>query len=115
MIYNNLLETLPFRTPLQPYSAWFSLIVMILLTITNGFYVFVPSRWNVSDFLVSYITIPLFFVLYLGHKAWFKTPWVIAIAEMDVWSGKEAADAAEELYVIKVPTNWYEKAWAWVA
>lgn len=115
MIYNNMLHLLPFRTPLQPYSAWFSLIIMILLTITNGFYVFVPSKWSVSNFLVAYITIPIFLVLYLGHKAWFKTPWCIAIADMDVTTGKEEADRAEEAYIIHEPVGWYQKTWAYIA
>ena len=115
MIFNNLLHTLPFKTPLQPYSVWFSLITMIILTLTNGFYVFKPSEWNVSDFLVAYITLPIFLVLYLGHKAWFRTPWCIAIADMDVLTGKDEADAAELLYVVKVPHTWYEKVWAWIA
>lgn len=86
---------------------------MILLTLTNGFYVFV--NWNISDFLVAYITLPIFLVLYLGHKAWFKTPWVIGIAEMDVWTGKEAADAAALEYVEKPPKNFAEKVWNWIA
>lgn len=111
MIFHNLLDTLPFRTPLQPYAAWFSLIIMVLLTLTNGFYVFVPADWNVSDFLVAYITIPIFLVLYLGHKAWFRTPWAVPIAEMDVWSGKDIADAAEAEYVERAPRNVFEKIW----
>lgn len=120
MIFHGLLNTLPYQTPLQPYTAWFSLVVMVLLTLTNGFYVFVPSRWNVSDFLVAYITIPIFLVLYLGHKAWFRTPWCIPINEMDVWSGKEQADAAEQEAEIEwaakgLPTTWYEKTWNWIA
>ncbi|KAL1305184.1 hypothetical protein AAFC00_002105 [Neodothiora populina] len=115
LIFNNMLDALPYKTPLQPYTAWFSLIVMIILTLTNGFYVFVPSRWNVSDFLVAYITLPIFLVLYLGHKAWFKTPWAIGVQDIDVWTGKEAADAAERDYVITVPSTWYEKVWDWIA
>jgi len=110
-----MLDALPFRTALQPYSAWFSLITMILLTLTNGFYVFKPSDWNVSDFLVAYITIPIFLVLYLGHKVYFRTPWCIPVAEIDIWSGKEQADAEELEYVIHVPTTWYGKIWAWIA
>lgn len=115
LILNNLLDTLPYRTPLQPYTTYFSLTVMILLTLTNGFYVFVPANWNVSDFLVAYITLPIFLVLYLGHKAWFRTSWAIRVGEIDVWSGKEEADRAEEEYVIKEPRNRVEKAWGWVA
>ncbi|THZ60943.1 hypothetical protein D6C85_09670 [Aureobasidium pullulans] len=115
MIFHNALSSLPFRTPLQPYSAWFSLIIMVLVTLTNGFYVFVPSRWNISDFLVCYITIPIFMLLWFGHKVWSRNwKWWIAIEEVDVWSGKDIADAEEAEYEIREPRNVAEKIWFWV-
>ncbi|KAI4766390.1 hypothetical protein E4T52_00879 [Aureobasidium sp. EXF-3400] len=115
MIFHNMLDALPFRTPFQPYSCWFSLIVMILVTLTNGFYVFVPSRWNVSDFLVCYITIPIFLVLWFGHKVWSRNwRWCIPIKEVDVWSGKDIADEEELEYEVREPRNLAEKIWFWI-
>lgn len=37
LIYNNALDTRPFKTPFQPYATWFVLLVLVVLTITNGF------------------------------------------------------------------------------
>ena len=65
---NNMLETLPYRTPFQPYAAYIVLFVLSILTLTNGFQVFFPDNWDVAAFLAAYITIPLFLALYLGHK-----------------------------------------------
>jgi amino acid transporter len=46
-----------FRSPFQPYVAWVSLVFFSIVTIFNGFEVFMKGKWNISDFLVAYIGI----------------------------------------------------------
>ncbi|CAI6281220.1 unnamed protein product [Periconia digitata] len=113
MVYNRLLDTLPFRTPFQPYLVWFILGVVSLLTITNGFHVFFD--WSVADFLAAYITIPIFLILYIGHKIVFKTAFVIKVSEIDVISGKKEMDEECANDVEPVPKNFLQKAWYWIA
>ena len=72
------------------------MIILTLLCLTNGFQVFFPGNFSVTSFLAAYITIPLFFILYLGHKVWARTPWVRPIESVDMWSGKDEADREEE-------------------
>jgi amino acid transporter len=115
LVYNNLLHTLPFSTPLQPYFVWFTLVIVSLLTLTNGFQVFFPSEWSVSSFLAAYITLPIFLVLYIGHKIWFKTRFMIPVYEIDVISGKKEMDEICSHDVEPVPKNWAQRAWFWVA
>ncbi|WPH00025.1 amino acid permease [Acrodontium crateriforme] len=130
MISNNMLHILPYRTPLQPYATWTVLILLIILTLTNGFQVFFPSKWNVSDFLAAYITLPIFLVLFLGHKIWSTLQRVksgqkvsfgaalqfaIPIAEIDVLTGKQEMDELEALDEPRVPRNLLEKIWFWLA
>jgi amino acid transporter len=115
LVYNNLLHTLPFSTPLQPYFVWFTLVIVSLLTLTNGFQVFFPSEWSVSSFLAAYITLPIFLVLYIGHKIWFKTRFMIPVHEIDVISGKKEMDEICSHDVEPVPKNWAQRAWFWVA
>lgn len=114
---NGLLHTLPFKTPLQPYATWFTLCVISILTLTNGFQVFWPKQWSASSFLAAYITIPIFLVLYLGHKAWFRTSIARPLHEIDVLGGKEKLDREEEVDRANevVPSNWLEKFWYWLA
>ena len=137
MQYNQMLDALPYKTPLQPYATWFILFLVILLTLTNGFYVFFPSQWSVSSFLAAYITLPIFIALYLGHKivtatmsvtnghasrggpaakSWFSH-WQLArsVEEIDVHTGKREMDELESIDVERVPRNWLEKAWFWLA
>ncbi|KAK3708634.1 hypothetical protein LTR37_011356 [Vermiconidia calcicola] len=138
MNFNGMLSALPHRTPLQPYATWACLVVVTLLTLTNGFYVFFPSEWNVADFLAAYITIPLFLALYVGHKiyssiyqvrkgvSWDGSPsagskvrqfFLLAtpIPDIDVVTGKREMDELEAMDVPPVAKNWLQKAWFWLA
>lgn len=113
--HNGLLETLPFRTPLQPYASYATLFFVTLLTLTNGFQVFFPSQWSASSFLAAYITIPIFLVLYFGHKLVYRTRFAIRTEDVDVWTGKKEMDDMSAADREPVPRNWLEKAWFWLA
>ena len=115
MNFNGMFEALPFKTPLQPYFACFILFLISLLTLTNGFQHFIPSQWDVQNFLAAYITIPIFLVLYLGHKAFTRTRFFIPTAEIDVISGKREMDEMEELDEPIVAKNAWQKFWYWLA
>ncbi|KZT26674.1 amino acid permease [Neolentinus lepideus HHB14362 ss-1] len=115
LVYNDVLDNLPFRTPLQPYVTWFTLSLITLITITNGFQVFFPGQFTASSFLAAYITIPVFLALYFGHKAWFRTPWLRRLEDIDVFAGKEEADRLEEEDVPPVPKNVWQRLWYWLA
>lgn len=114
-VHHNLLHTLPYRTPFQPYFTWAVLFTITLLTLTNGFQIFFPGRFNVSDFLAAYITLPIFLALYLGHKIWFKTPWAKSVEEIDVMTGKKEMDDLAEMEVVREPKNWAQRFWFWLA
>lgn len=125
-----MLHVLPYRTPLQPYATWVVLVLLVILTLTNGFQVFFPKKWNVSDFLAAYITLPIFMVLYIGHKIWWAMQQVrhgekssyfsalqfaIPIPEIDVMTGKQEMDELEAMDEPRVAKNWLEKIWFWLA
>jgi amino acid transporter len=117
MAFNNMLSVLPYRTPFQPYLTYFILCIVSLLTLTNGFQVFVPSRWSVADFLAAYITIPIFLVLYVGHKIYFRTAFAIKIENIDVMTGKREMDelCKDDISGAPVPKNFAQKVWYWIA
>lgn len=111
---NNLLHTLPYSTPLQPYATYFALFMISLLALTNGFYVFFPGEFSATNFFVNYVNFLIFLTLYLGHKIWKKTPWMRKLADVDVLTGKDEIDRLEEEDVERLPRNWLEKVWFWV-
>ncbi|KAK2626277.1 hypothetical protein QTJ16_004539 [Diplocarpon rosae] len=114
-VHRGLLHTLPYRTPFQPYFTYFSLFVITLLTLTNGFQVFWPDEFNVADLLAAYITLPIFLILYFGHKIYARTPWARKVEDIDVVTGKKEMDELAEMEVIRQPKNWLQKIWFWVA
>ncbi|KAI0000270.1 amino-acid permease inda1 [Xylariaceae sp. FL0662B] len=117
MAYNNMLKDLPYRTPLQPYATYFVLFLIIILTLTNGFQVFFPSKWSAASFLAAYITLPIFLALYIGHKIYFRTSLATGIPDVDVVTGKKEMDemAIMDAARAPVPRNWLEKCWFWLA
>ncbi|ODV60729.1 uncharacterized protein ASCRUDRAFT_91486 [Ascoidea rubescens DSM 1968] len=113
MFYNGLWDRCTFKTPLQPYSTYFVIVFVSLVTITNGYAIF--FHFNASDFVAAYITIPIFFGLYLGHKVWHRTKWFYAVEDIDVISGLEAIEEEAANASHPAAKNVWEKIWFWVA
>lgn len=67
-------------------KAYFCIGFSIIFGLLNGFNVFFPGQWSVSDFLTAYLGTVLFVVLYVGHKLVVgkKEPWVIPVEEIDL-------------------------------
>lgn len=66
-------DTLPWQAPLQPYAAWVGFIGSIIITLVAGFPVFLKGNWNTSDFIASYIGIPIFIFPIICWKIWRRT------------------------------------------
>lgn len=101
----------PYRHPLQPYGAWFAMVMFTLLCLTNGFTVFFPKNWSPSSFLTAYIGIPIFVVMYFGHRIWFwKDSWAWAPDEVDLHTGmQEVLDADAPMKERKGPFKYVFK------
>ncbi|KJX97683.1 hypothetical protein TI39_contig472g00003, partial [Zymoseptoria brevis] len=80
-------DSLPWKGPFQPYTAWFGFIGSVIITLVAGFPVFLKGNWSTSNFVASYVGIPIFVIPILGWKLWHRTK--VARAEsMDLWSGR---------------------------
>ncbi|PVI04748.1 hypothetical protein DM02DRAFT_518078 [Periconia macrospinosa] len=109
-------NTLIFKSPFQPYTAWITFGYFALVILFNGFKAFTGdnSHWDsdkLTDFFTAYVGIPIFFLLYAFWKFFKKTKWVNP-AEADIWTGKAALDA--ERWPDLVPRNIFEKFWFWL-
>lgn len=105
-------NTLVFKSPFQPYLAYFSLVYFALIIIFNGFYVWSP--WSYQNFITAYIGIPIYFLLYAFWKIFKRTHWINP-AEADIHTGKAALDAADAHWPELVPRNIIERIWFWIA
>ncbi|ODQ64626.1 hypothetical protein NADFUDRAFT_71070 [Nadsonia fulvescens var. elongata DSM 6958] len=116
LIYSNLLDNLPFRTALQPYNTYIVLAFISILALTNGFNVFVGGHFNASDFVAAYVTIPIFLVLYFGHKIYTKNwKWLIPIKSIDLITGLDEVERLDSECPERAPRNIIEKIWFWIA
>ncbi|MCJ1401101.1 hypothetical protein MMC11_004313 [Xylographa trunciseda] len=106
-------NTLVFKSPWQPYTAWAAFVFFAIIIVFNGFFVFSPS-FNVDNFVTSYVGIPIFFVLYGFWKVFKRTKWLNP-ADVDLHTGKAALDAADLHWPEQHPRNIIERIWFWIA
>ncbi|KAI0598918.1 amino acid permease [Biscogniauxia sp. FL1348] len=107
-------DSLPWRSPGQPYLACFSLAFCLVVALFNGFDAFFPGNFSARTFLPPYIDIPIFACLFLGYKLVKKTSFV-KLADMDLWSGKAEVDRLEGTWPEVKPRNFLERVWFWIA
>ncbi|KAK2592669.1 hypothetical protein QQS21_009636 [Conoideocrella luteorostrata] len=107
-------DTLPYRAPLQPYLAYFSIVFCLIVALFNGFDAFFPGKFSAKTFVPPYIDIPIFLTLFLGYKLVKRTKFV-KLSEMDLWSGKAEIDRLEGTWKVIQPRNWLERIWFWIA
>lgn len=93
------IEDLPYKSWLQPYGAWFALVIVVLLALLNGFACFFPGNFTASGFLTAYLGIPVFVLLYAGHKIYSRhDPWYHPAMSIDLISGLDDVMAQAALY-----------------
>jgi amino acid transporter len=116
MKYHNIpRSSLPFKTPFQPYLAYFAVIFSMTVALFNGFDAFFPGKFSAKTFIPPYIDIPIFASLFLGYKFVMKTKFV-KLRDMDFWSGREEANGNETVWEeIPKPKNFLQRIWFWIA
>ena len=93
---------LPYRSPFQPFSAYYALIGCFIMAFVGGYEVFLPGNWDVPTFLFSYMMIFICPVIFVGWKILKKTKW-LKPTEVDVIGEREAIDEYQRSYAPKIP------------
>ncbi|KAJ5087268.1 hypothetical protein N7456_010884 [Penicillium angulare] len=96
-------ERLPYRSPLQPYTAIVTLVMVTLIVFFSGFDVFTTGSFTASGFLTCYLNIAIFAVLYIFFKFFLKSK-TVPLKEVDLYT--ELAAFEEE----KATMQYYESA-----
>ncbi|KAM0332331.1 hypothetical protein ACHAQA_002608 [Verticillium albo-atrum] len=86
---------LPYRGPLQPYGAWFALILTILITFINGYNAFMP-HFKMANFITCYIGVVIYLVNILGWKLLKGTKRVKG-HQMDLVTGRREFEEMEQM------------------
>ena len=107
-------DTLPYKSPMQPFLAYFAICFCLVVAFFNGFDAFFPGKFSAKTFVPPYIDIPIVLTLFFGYKLVKKTSFV-KVQDMDLWSGKAEIDALEPLWPVVKPRNFLERIWFWIA
>lgn len=111
--FNNLNDRVIYRKPYGVECAYFTIFFYSLVALTNGYAVFFD--FNGSDFVAAYVTLPILFVLYVGHALWSKNFRAFApLEEIDCTTGLESVEKDQAEYVPRVPKNFLYKIWYWL-
>ncbi|KAM0820869.1 putative Amino acid permease/ SLC12A domain-containing protein [Seiridium cardinale] len=91
-------NNLPYKSRFQPYGAWFALILTTLMGLLNGLPVFFPGNFDATTFCTDYLGIPVFLVLYFGHRIYARhDPWARPAETVNLISGLAELEAREAM------------------
>ncbi|EEQ35904.1 putative proline-specific permease [Clavispora lusitaniae] len=111
IVIHNLEDRVPYKTGLQPFGAYFVIIFISIVCITNGYAVFFD--FNGSDFVAAYITLPIVFFLYVAHRIYSyfylgDKEWFTAYENFD-FSKLELVEEEARSIPPRIPKNIWEK------
>ena len=74
--------------------------IFIVLLLCNGFTVFYPSQFTASGFLTTYLGIPIFLIIYLGHKIYKgrKDRWLYSPNDVDLVTQVDEVEADAQVW-----------------
>jgi len=67
------LDDLKFKSKFYPYGPWLAIVLFLGVLFGANISVFQAPAFSWFDFIAGYLMIPVFVLLYLGHKYWNKT------------------------------------------
>jgi len=102
---------LPYRSPLQPYAAWYALIMIVVILILSGFSVFLRDNWDTATFVTNYLPLMLAPFLFIGATLVMKSKF-IKVEDMDFITGLDQVIA--DTYEEPPPKTIWEKFWRWI-
>lgn len=113
IVVQGLQDRVSYRTRFQPYGAYFVIVFIFLVTLTNGYAVF--FKFKAVDFVAAYITFPIVLCLYVGHRLYSiffvgRKNWLTPLDEID-FSKLEYVEQQETQYSERIPKNFIEKIW----
>ncbi len=98
-------ESLPYKHKHSHWIVWYSMIMNIILLFLQGYSVFKPGNWSISDFLFAYFMIFFVVAVFIFWKFIYKRNKWLKPEEIDIFTGKQEIDDYEENYKEPDPTK----------
>ncbi|KAF7555903.1 hypothetical protein G7Z17_g1771 [Cylindrodendrum hubeiense] len=110
-------DELPYKSPLQPYTSWATLVMVSLVVLFSGFDIFVKGNFTASGFITCYVNVFIFAVLYVFFKFFLKSK-VIPLSEMDFKTEFQSMQLEKEAMEMhqsgdEKPVSWVRKMLNW--
>ncbi|CAL5866445.1 uncharacterized protein PFLUO_LOCUS653 [Penicillium psychrofluorescens] len=90
------LELLPWHSRFTEYSTPAALVMCIVILLTAGFPVFTKGNWSASNFVSSYLDIPLVIAAYIAWKVYKRTS-IVKLSEIPLEEALERAASDVEV------------------
>jgi amino acid transporter len=87
-------DSLPFKALWYPYGTYASLAANVFLVFFQGYTCFL-NPWSPKVFVTNYILLPVFVIMIIAYKFWYKTKFV-TLAGMDIRSGRREIEEEPE-------------------
>uniref|UniRef100_A0A060TFL7 ARAD1D24222p n=1 Tax=Blastobotrys adeninivorans TaxID=409370 RepID=A0A060TFL7_BLAAD len=84
-------ELYPYKSPFQPYTAYYGLATNFLLLIISGFNLFLRDQWGASQFISAYLYVFAAIIGYLVHRYITKSR-LVPLRRMDLDTGRKELD-----------------------
>ncbi|KAJ8597147.1 hypothetical protein M405DRAFT_925042 [Rhizopogon salebrosus TDB-379] len=104
-------QDLPFSSRLQPFAAWWVVVMSFVTLFFSAWEVFLRDSWSTASFVTNYLPVILFPVLYGVAKIVIRAPLVKA-SEMDFHS--DIAEIEAMTHDDVPPKNAAEAFWMWL-
>ncbi|KMU87294.1 aromatic amino acid transport protein aroP [Coccidioides immitis H538.4] len=101
-------NSLPFKSPWQPFLAWYAFVGCAVMAVVGGYTVFLPGKWDVPTFLFSYTMIAVVPFLFIGWKV-FKRTRFLKPTEVDLMQDLDEIEEYTRNFVPQPPRNTVEK------
>jgi amino acid transporter len=96
-------STLPYKAAFYPWGTYLSLAANIFLVFFQGYTCFL-NPFSATDFVISYVLLPVFALFIIVYKFWNKTSWV-KLEDMDIWTGRREFVEEET----RKPKTWWSR------
>lgn len=128
---------LPYRSPLQPYAAWYGAISCPIVCLVSfpipasvsykitdhvqlkfsGWDVFLADSWDTASFVTNYLPLVLFPILFLISNMWTRYRmgvWRRPLRPMEMDFVSNIKEVEDDSYEEPPPRNWAERFWMWL-
>ncbi|KAE9410882.1 amino acid permease [Gymnopus androsaceus JB14] len=103
---------LPYVGPLQPFAAWYGLVMTFLFCFFSGFAVFLKGKWDTATFVTNYLPLALFPIMYVIAKYLYYKSSHVKAEDMDFIT--DIAEIEADEHDEPPPKNKFEAFWAWL-